>query len=232
MDQVWTRSVSIRWSPPVSNGNSPIARYIIQYWRDNKTSPTVHRLHEEMTPASASSSASSYQITDKLLPGTSYALRIIAENGLGRGVPSKTIELTTKEEEPDASPVDIHVESRGTSSLRVSWKAPPRNHWNGKLKGYLIGYREVNEDDSTSGTAAAADRSMFTLKDVRFLGQPYDNYQQEFNLNDLKRAASYAIVIKAYNEAGHGPFSQPIIASTSNNGKYFFSPIHVQVLNR
>ncbi|UYV62099.1 hypothetical protein LAZ67_1007789 [Cordylochernes scorpioides] len=33
VQDVWTRSVSVTWAPPYS-GNSPIAKYVVQYWRD------------------------------------------------------------------------------------------------------------------------------------------------------------------------------------------------------
>lgn len=31
--EIWSRSASVTWAPPYS-GNSPITKYIVQYWRD------------------------------------------------------------------------------------------------------------------------------------------------------------------------------------------------------
>lgn len=213
IEKLWSRSASIRWSPPKHDGNSVISRYIIQYWKENTTSINAYRLYEDYI----SSSFQSYQITDKLSPGTSYVIRIIAENILGRGDPSKTVHFETKEEEPSAAPVDINIESKGTTALKIKWKAPLKNHWNGKLKGYYIGYKEIKEDNLTS-LGCNRDEKLYSWKDVSFIGQMKNNYYQEYLLKDLSKAGEYCLVIRAYNEQGNGPLSQPIIASTSNHG--------------
>ncbi|RWS07157.1 cell adhesion molecule-like protein 7 [Dinothrombium tinctorium] len=213
VDQVWSRSVSIRWSPPTNNGNSAILHYIIQYWRDNKTSNTAHRLYEEVTPSLLTSKV----LKDKLIPGTSYALRIVASNEFGRGAPSDVVTFMTQEEEPEAPPIDIAVESKGTTALRVKWKAPPKNHWNGQLKGYNIGYRLITASDEMSSDGLNIAENEYSYKDVPFIGVYNDNYQQEFILTGLQKASTYSIVVRAHNAAGNGPLSQPTITTTSNN---------------
>ena len=213
IEQLWSRSASIHWSRPQNDGNSKILRYIIQYWKEKITSPNAYRLHEQFTD----SSLETFQVTNKLSPGTAYVIRIIAENELGRGEASKSVKFETKEEEPSAVPVDINVESKGTTTLKIKWKAPLKNHWNGQLKGYYIGYKEMREDDSSS-LSCNRDEQQYNWKDVPFTGQMSDNYLQEYYLTSLSKAGVYCIMIRAYNEQGNGPLSQPILASTSNHG--------------
>lgn len=87
------------WSPPYS-GNSPISKYIVQYWR-HQNAP--HRLLEFQV-----SSSQSHALIKDLNPGVSYELTVVGENDVGRGEAAETITFITGEEEPSAAPNDIH----------------------------------------------------------------------------------------------------------------------------
>ncbi|CAN7989157.1 unnamed protein product, partial [Ixodes hexagonus] len=180
---VWSRSASVSWSPSY-NGNSPISKYIVQYWRDHGT---AHRLQELEVIGSTT-----WAMVRELLPGTAYVLNLVAENAIGRGESSRTVVFHTGEEEPEAAPVDILVEMKGPSTALISWKAPPREHWNGNLQGYYIGYRPRDAD------------SPFSFRRV----EASSNVSHEYLLGGLQRGTEYALVLKAYNSAGSGPPSQ------------------------
>lgn len=184
LKDVWSRSASVSWSPSYS-GNSPISKYIVQYWRDHGT---AHRLHELEVIGSMT-----YTMVRDLLPGTAYVLNLVAENAIGRGEPSRTVVFHTGEEEPEAAPVDILVEMKGPSTVYISWKAPPREHWNGHLLGYYIGYRPRDTE------------SPFSYRRVE--ASP-NNASHEYLLGGLQRGTEYLLVLKAYNSAGSGPASQ------------------------
>lgn len=187
--EVWSRSCSISWSSPYS-GNSPITKYIIQYWRDQGSG---NRLHEKEVPSSQSTA-----LIKDLHPGTSYVLKVVAENTVGRGDPSASVVFHTGEEEPSAPPVDIMVESGGSSTIKVTWKPPPRDNWNGNLKGYYIGYKSR---DSTQP---------YSYKTVEYI----PNRAQEYFLTNLLKAADYSVIVKAFNSAGGGPASHEVIVRT------------------
>lgn len=213
IEQKWSRDATVSWSVPTSNGNSMITNYVIQYWRDNVTSSTAHRLFEEEISATFTSTV----LRNKLTPGTSYAIRVLAINEFGRGLPSNIVKFTTHEEEPEMPPIDVLVQPKGTSMLRIKWKAPPKSHWNGQIKGYYLGYRLVDIDEAKSipiGDIA----SRYNFKEVAFTGTAGDNYQEEFELSGLARETTYGVIVKAFNNAGEGPSSQEIVVSTSNNG--------------
>ncbi|XP_077487054.1 cell adhesion molecule Dscam1-like isoform X6 [Amblyomma americanum] len=184
LKDVWSRSASVSWSPSYS-GNSPISKYIVQYWRDHGT---AHRLQELEVIGSTT-----WTMVRDLLPGTAYVLNLVAENVIGRGEPSRTVVFHTGEEEPEAPPVDILVEMKGPSTVYISWKAPPREHWNGHLLGYYIGYRPRDSE------------SPFSYRRVE--ASP-NNASHEYLLGGLQRGTEYGLVLRAYNSAGSGPASQ------------------------
>ncbi|OTF83949.1 cell adhesion molecule-like protein, partial [Euroglyphus maynei] len=197
INEVWSRSASVSWRH-LQNGNTPVIRYLIQYWR-RQSAP--HRLHE----VNVSSSQTSYLIKN-LNPGLSYELSIIAENEVGRSEPSETVPFFTGEEEPSAPPNDINVEPKGLTTIRITWRAPPKEFWNGLIKGYYVGFRKA-EDTNTAYTLKSIDSKYTEANQI-------ENEIYEYFLRDLSRGTEYEIVIKAYNMAGSGPQSHVLLART------------------
>ena len=70
INEVWSRSASVSWRPSY-NGNSPVGKYVVQYWR-RQTAP--HRLHEHNVSSTQTSA-----LINNLSPGLSYELSIIGE---------------------------------------------------------------------------------------------------------------------------------------------------------
>ena len=70
INEVWSRSASVAWRPS-NSGNSPINKYIIQYWR-RQGAP--HRLHEFNVSSSQTST-----LINNLNPGLSYEMSIIGK---------------------------------------------------------------------------------------------------------------------------------------------------------
>ncbi|KAL3256324.1 hypothetical protein MRX96_046609 [Rhipicephalus microplus] len=160
----------------------------IVQWQQSDLKAPAHRLHELEVIGSLT-----YTMVRDLLPGTAYVLNLVAENAIGRGEPSRTVVFHTGEEEPEAAPVDILVEMKGPSTVYISWKAPPREHWNGHLLGYYIGYRPRDTE------------SQFSYRRVEASA---NNASHEYLLGGLQRGTEYTLVLKAYNGAGSGPASQ------------------------
>lgn len=82
-----------------------------------------------------------------LRPATTYHIRIIAENEIGSSDPSDTVTIITAEEVPTGPPTNIRVEPEDQHSLNVNWKPPVREHWNGDIQGYYVGYKLANTDN-------------------------------------------------------------------------------------
>ncbi|GFR29678.1 contactin-2 [Trichonephila clavata] len=187
--EVWSRTTSIIWSAPYS-GNSPITKYIIQYWRD-RGGP--HRLLEDIIPSSQTT-----VLLKNLKPGTPYAVTVLGENEIGQGQPSDVLKFITGDEEPSGPPTDVWIEAKSSSSILVTWKPPPRELWYGELRGYFVGYK------------VDASSHPYSFKTV----DNAVNDSQEYALTNLMKSTKYNIVVKAYNSAGTGPPSQDLVAKT------------------
>jgi hypothetical protein len=70
-----------------------------------------------------------------LRPATAYHIRIVAENELGTSEPSETVTIITAEEAPTGPSQDVKVDAIDKHALRVTWKPPPPQEWNGELQG-------------------------------------------------------------------------------------------------
>lgn len=79
-----------------------------------------------------------------LRPATAYHIRIVAENELGTSEPSETVTIITAEEAPTGPPQDVKVDAIDKHALRVTWKPPPSQDWNGELQGYVEYFFKVN----------------------------------------------------------------------------------------
>lgn len=107
----------------------------------SSSSPSLPFTRSQMSEEEVSASVTSHVLQNKLSPGTWYGLRMLGQNQFGPGFPSDPVHFLTKSEPPSLPPVDISCESMGSSVIVIKWKPPPRDHWNGQLKGYRIGYR-------------------------------------------------------------------------------------------
>ena len=202
VNEVWSRSASISWRS-ISGGVLPVQRYIVHYWRKQNA---PHRLHEiDVSPGQTNI------LIKDLRPGLSYEVGVAAENEVGRSEMSETVTFHTGEEEPTAAPSDISVEPRGPSTVRVSWRAPPHEFWNGPIKGYYIGYRR--EGDPGAYTLKSLNSKHPESRDHTEMISNH-GAQYEYFLSDLQRVVRYEVIVKAYNLAGSGPSSQPKIVAT------------------
>ena len=57
-----------------------------------------------------------------LAPATGYNLRLVAMNSVGSSHPSRTVDLTTKEEVPEGPPTEVEASPSSSQSLVITWK--------------------------------------------------------------------------------------------------------------
>ncbi|GFQ72186.1 down syndrome cell adhesion molecule, partial [Trichonephila clavata] len=184
---------TVMWKTPYA-GNSPITRYVVQYWRDTGSTP---KLEEE----NVGNEKTSHQLRN-LRPGTSYVVRVIADNEFGSSTPSVPIRFYTAEDTPSGYPTDLTVFSNGVNELIIRWKAPAPDQRNGAIQGYELGYREH-----------------YSMEPYTYREAPLGpSISQEYVLDNLKDDTEYEIVVRAYNRAGKGPTSMPVIGKTREIG--------------
>lgn len=129
----------------------------------------------------------------KLSPATTYNIRINAENEIGQSDYSDVVTIITAEEAPSGKPQNIKIEPINQTSLRVTWKPPPRGEWNGEIIGYYVGYKQTNTNVS------------FVYETVNAM--PEEGKEHSLDLNNLKTYTQYSVVIQIFNKVGAGPMS-------------------------
>ncbi|ULT96732.1 hypothetical protein L3Y34_004937 [Caenorhabditis briggsae] len=113
-------------------------------------------------------------IVTGLRPFTQYQLRLIAENVKGRGAPSEPSRtFETLQTNPETPSQRLFTEPVSATSISVSWTPLLATHWNGQPKGYLIVYREVDEDNWKEVRTPALRSSEHTVTDLR----PFTTYE-------------------------------------------------------
>ncbi|RWS01896.1 Down syndrome cell adhesion molecule-like protein, partial [Dinothrombium tinctorium] len=104
--------------------------------------------------------------------------------------------------EPSLAPIDITAESRGSSTIRVTWRAPPNDHWNGELQGFYVGYKVRDS------------QQQFSFRTVPIAANADISHKYEHFIRNLLKGTVYDVVVKAFNAAGSGPQSHPVRVQT------------------
>ncbi|XP_033350691.1 Down syndrome cell adhesion molecule-like protein Dscam2 isoform X38 [Bombus vosnesenskii] len=180
------RSVQLSWAAPY-DGNSPIKRYVIEYKISKGSWETD--IDRVLVPGSQQNVAGVFN----LRPATTYHLRIVAENEIGASDPSDTVTIITAEEAPSGPPTSVRVDALDQHTLKVTWKPPPREDWNGEILGYYVGYKLSSSSD-------------YIYETVDFSKE--DGKEHHLQIMNLKTYTQYSVVVQAFNKVGSGPMSE------------------------
>ncbi|CAN8004178.1 unnamed protein product [Ixodes pacificus] len=185
-----SRRITLRWNAPF-NGNSDIIGYFIQ-WKEVAGSWQKDARQLEVSAANTTA------VLDDLQPITSYHLRVLSVNQLGRSDPSSMISVTTDEEVPSKPPEELAVVPVTSQILKASWKPPPNFSAHGRIRGYYVGYKPLGSGES------------FVYKTIDVL----DGFVPEISIGNLKRSTKYTVIVQAFNGKGAGPPSPEVTAQT------------------
>ncbi|XP_053612849.1 cell adhesion molecule Dscam1 isoform X35 [Plodia interpunctella] len=187
------RTVQLSWAAPY-DGNSPIKKFLIEYKRaKGNWEKDIDRV---LVPGDATEAG-----VFSLRPATAYHIRIVAENDLGTSEPSETVTIITAEEAPTGPPQDVKVDAVDKHTLRVTWKPPPPQDWNGELQGYYVGYKLASSNKSF----------VFETVDI----SKESGKEHHLDILNLKTYTQYAMVVQAFNKMGSGPVSPEVRAYTA-----------------
>ncbi|XP_041675644.1 Down syndrome cell adhesion molecule-like protein Dscam2 isoform X23 [Drosophila eugracilis] len=179
------RSVQLSWAQPY-DGNSPLVRYIIEFKRSRASWSEIDRV---IVPGHTTEAQ-----VQKLSPATTYNIRIVAENAIGTSQSSEAVTIITAEEAPSGKPQNIKVEPVNQTTMRVTWKPPPRTEWNGEILGYYVGYKLSNTNSS------------YVFETINFITE--EGKEHNLELQNLRVYTQYSVVIQAFNKIGAGPLSE------------------------
>ncbi|VVC94321.1 unnamed protein product, partial [Leptidea sinapis] len=173
--EITSRSVTLQWAAPESDGGSPITNYIIEYKTvKGKTWTKVKTV-----------SGSIYEYClENLKEKDELVFRISAENAIGISLPTQSQSIRLEKYATVPSPPTGPLEMRmvGNNVVMTAWGTP---EWDGgaPLLGYNIAIRDVT-------------KTMWME-----VGQ-VDANNLKFNIRDLSENHTYIIRIYARNEIG------------------------------
>lgn len=148
----------------------------------------------------------------QLRPAKAYHIRMSAENKLGASEFSEVVQVTTLEEVPSGPPLQVRAEAKSSTEISVTWDAPEREHWNGILLGYYVGYQMslTPQDKEVNPTQG------FSFKTV----EVRSHFGGETVLSNLNKFTQYHVIVQAYTSQGSGPPSKEIAVQTMEDGKW------------
>uniref|UniRef100_T1JA70 Down syndrome cell adhesion molecule-like protein Dscam2 n=1 Tax=Strigamia maritima TaxID=126957 RepID=T1JA70_STRMM len=195
INDVLNRTLTLMWVAPY-DGNNPLKRYVIQYkqaeeqWLDDGKNISVDPTRSKV-------------VITGLQPASDYEFRLFAINDRGASEASDVVQASMAEEAPSGAPEEVEVEAADGTTVNVFWKPPSKEHWNGNIRGYYVGYR----------VAGSGDEYIFHQHDVP------EGFTDRLSLvlTELQKFIQYAIVVQAFNGEGRGPLTEEIIIMTAED---------------
>lgn len=141
------KSVQLTWTPGDDN-NSPITKFIIEY------EDAMHDAGLWRHQAEVSGTQTTAQL--KLSPYVNYSFRVMAENSIGRSMPSEASEqYLTKAAEPDQNPMAVEGLGTELDNLVITWKPLNGFQSNGPGLQYKVSWRQKDGDDEWTSVVVA-----------------------------------------------------------------------------
>uniref|UniRef100_A0A672JLR1 Receptor-type tyrosine-protein phosphatase F n=1 Tax=Salarias fasciatus TaxID=181472 RepID=A0A672JLR1_SALFA len=178
--------IVLSWLWPVQD---PITKYELLYWEDGSD----NKIHVSFNPAG------SYAV-EGLKPDTLYRFSLAARSEMGLGVYTQPIEARTAQSTPSAPPQEVHLVSLTSTSLKVSWVAPPAASRHGAIVRYTVSYQALAGEDTERHevTGIGADATSYVLE-------------------GLEKWTEYQVWVRAHTDVGPGPESAAVRMRTKED---------------
>ncbi|XP_072046922.1 twitchin-like [Amphiura filiformis] len=172
----------ITWTPPASDGGSPVTHYIIEK-KEPRSSKWTQVTKEEVKETT-------FKVTD-LIEGKDYEFHVAAVNKAGQGPFSAPSEPKTAKLpfDPPSAPGKPTVSNIDATEMTITWTVP-ESDGGSPILGYFV---EKKEPKSSRW--------------VRINSTPVEPLT--FKVKDLVEKSKYHFRVIATNKAGEGPASEP-----------------------
>uniref|UniRef100_A0A8C2A9H7 Receptor-type tyrosine-protein phosphatase F n=1 Tax=Cyprinus carpio TaxID=7962 RepID=A0A8C2A9H7_CYPCA len=156
-------------------------------------------IHSELQIHVTFEPAGSYAV-EGLKPDTLYKFSLAARSEMGLGVFTQPIEARTAQSTPSAPPQDVHLLSLSSTSIKVSWVAPPAASRHGAIVRYTVSYQAVNGEDTERHEVPdiGADATSCVLE-------------------GLEKWTEYQVWVRAHTDVGPGPESTAVRVRTNED---------------
>ncbi|CAA9993168.1 unnamed protein product [Nesidiocoris tenuis] len=154
-----SKSVTLQWEPPLSNGGSELTDYVIekQDSQSNKWTKVV------------TLDANVLKFTvENLKEKSELYFRVFAENAVGLSLPTTTslVSLKTHATVPSPPTAPLEMRSTGANSVMVSWGVP-ESDGGAPIEGYKIAVRDIKKTMWMEVGRVGADIQKLTIKDLQ-----------------------------------------------------------------
>ncbi len=186
--------VNLRWTPPSSNGGSPITGYEVE-----RAQGDISFSFTNSTNAVFFSYGNATTFADSgLQPSTTYNYTVFAENKAGTGQAASPV-LASTAVAPLGAPTGLTAKATTFSKIRLGW-TPPSGNGGSPITGYEV---ERALGDLTYGFSNSTSTLFFS----------YGN-ATSFTDSGLKPLTTYNYTVFAKNNVGTGPAASPAHATT------------------
>ena len=110
---------------------------------------------------------------------------------------------------PDGAPRKLTANSTGSTTVVLSWQAPHMDEQNGHLLSYILEYSISGSPDAAQEISVPVDSS--------------GGGNQQRVVEGLQPYTIYQFRVRAVNVVGAGPFSNPVVIITLEDGKWDLS---------
>ncbi|CAL1541031.1 unnamed protein product [Lymnaea stagnalis] len=202
-------AIRVRWRQiPRNEWNGDSLGYRIRYRRWSKdvnlntTSPEDIALVREPTWRTVDISNGS--ITQEYILGNleewmDYQIEIVSYNVVGSSSPSLTMSERTEEDVPSASPGNILLFTKSSTSIMVSWTQLPILLQNGNIRGYKVRYK---------ARWPGAEMNVLQVDGESTLN---------VTLTSLRKFVEYEVQVQAFSRMGDGVLSQKAVKRTAGD---------------
>ena len=167
---IGSTSVALSWTAPADNGGSAITNYTVEYTPSGGSAATV------------TATSSPYTLTG-LTNGTTYSIRVAANNAIGRGAYTSAISRVPAT--TPGTPTGLAATGGSASGrLALSWTAPASTGGSA-ITSYTVEYTPSGGSAQTVSTASSS---------------------SSYNLDGLTNGTSYSVRVRAVNAVGAGSY--------------------------
>ncbi|XP_023184851.1 receptor-type tyrosine-protein phosphatase F-like [Xiphophorus maculatus] len=178
-------SVTLTWK---SGNAEPVSYYLVQY-----RSKTSGNGFQEIDGV-----ASTRYSIGGLSPFSEYEFRVLASNSVGRGPPSRIVEICTGEQAPSSPPLHVRARLLSSTTILVEWESPEEP--NGQLQGYRIFY-------SSEPSNPLSTWQIHNINDSKFT-----------SISGLTPTTTYSLRMLGFTSMGDGPLSDVLQLKTQQGG--------------
>ena len=125
---------------------------------------------------------------------------------------------------PVRPPQNLEVQNTSWSTIQATWLPPPKEFWNGPLRGFKLMYYKTTLGTAYNKTLDVKWSDGETVSSGgrrrRYINDDI-NMKYHLNIIFLQAYTNYSVVVKAYNSFD-GPFTSPVTVVTSEDGKFIY----------